>query len=61
MLRQLIATVAVLACASCGIKGPLVLPPAPSPVVAPPAATPPVEPGPSSPPPPIAPPVEKKQ
>jgi predicted small lipoprotein YifL len=60
MVRQFVALLAVLACASCGIKGPLVLPPATPPAVAPPAATPPVPPGPSSPPPPITPPVEKK-
>jgi len=52
--------VAALACAACGIKGPLVLPPATPAAVAPPAVTPPVEGGPSSPPPPGAPVVEKK-
>jgi predicted small lipoprotein YifL len=46
MLRHL-ALAAALACASCGIKGPLYLPPAPQPAPAatPPAATPPAQPG----------------
>ncbi len=59
MLRQFrLAAVllAALASASCGIKGPLVLPPA-APAAAPPAVTAPVAPGPSSPPLPAAPPV----
>ncbi len=72
MLRHPLRTVAVvalvLACAGCGIKGPLYLPPRETPATdaappaAPPAATPPVSPGPSSPPlPPTAtPPVERK-
>jgi predicted small lipoprotein YifL len=51
---------AALACAGCGIKGPLVLPPAAPTAVAPPAVVPPVEGGPSSPPPPGGPTVEKK-
>jgi len=64
MLRHAAAiAIATLACAACGIKGPLYLPPPaaqPTPA-APPAATPPVEPGPSSPPPPGSPAaVEKK-
>jgi len=52
-----------LACAACGIKGPLYLPRADAPAtVAPPAARPSVEPGPSSPPlpPTVTPPVERK-
>jgi predicted small lipoprotein YifL len=65
MLRQFrngAVIVVALASASCGIKGPLVLPPATPATVAPPATTPPVEPGPSSPPPPGSPTtVEKKQ
>ncbi|MCC6196401.1 MAG: sugar transporter [Burkholderiales bacterium] len=48
MLRHLVAVVA-LACSGCGIKGPLVLPPATPPAATPPATTLPVEPG--SPPP----------
>jgi predicted small lipoprotein YifL len=62
MLRQLIAVlIAAFACAACGIKGPLYLPPATPPSVAPPTTVPPVEPGPSSPPPPQSPTaVEKK-
>jgi len=61
MLRHF-AMVAALACAGCGIKGPLYLPPAAQPpAAAPPAATPPVEGGPSNPPPPGSPTaVEKK-
>jgi predicted small lipoprotein YifL len=61
MLRHF-ALVAALACAGCGIKGPLYLPtPAqPSPAAAPPAAMPPVAPGPSNPPPPGSP-VEPKK
>ena len=63
MLRHAaVIAIATLACAACGIKGPLYLPPAGQPTpAAPPAATPPVEPGPSSPPPPGSPTaVEKK-
>jgi predicted small lipoprotein YifL len=65
MLRQLRLTAvlaAALGCAACGIKGPLVLPPAPVPAAAPPAttATPPASPAASSPAPGLPTPAERK-
>jgi len=65
MLRQLrLITVlaTVLVCAACGIKGPLVLPPAPVAAAAPPAtaAIPPASPAASSPAPGLPTPAERK-